>query len=252
MPRGSRPPGAEGVRVDARRRTALAALAAVALAACADDGPPGRPAAGVYRIPYADGDQVWLSHDFDAHEPRGKYDYVNITEGGRHRVVAAADGWIRLLVDQHARGDATPHNNFIWIEHPYPFCQPEGVTWPGKPEDYDATCAPCDDDFCNEWTKYSHIVRDSASLGAGLSVGDFVRAGDFLGYEGDVGHASRVHLHWEVAVLDPGAPVGNAEEGWVRDWSGGGWPAAPNLLPSICWRGPPRGDERYEAAPCEQ
>lgn len=234
-----------------REISALAALAAAALAGCAAGEPPGRPAAGSYRIPYQDGDPIWVSHDFNAHEPRGRYDLVGLAEGRRHRLAAAADGWIRFLVDGNSRRGAG-NNNFIWIEHPYPFCQPEGVTWPGKPDDYDSTCAPCEEAFCNEWTKYSHLTQRSASRDAGLSVGDFVRAGDFLGYEGDVGRASRVHLHWEVAVLDPAAPLRSPEDGWAWDWSGGGWPASPNLLPSICGQEALRGDERYEAGPCEQ
>lgn len=229
---------------------ALVALAAAALLGCAGDEPPGTPAAGTYRIPYPDGTKIWVYHDFDSHDPRGRYDFEGLPKG-HHRVVAAADGWIRFLEDRNEWSDREqPHNNFIWIEHPYPYCQPEGVTWPGKPEDYEEACVPCDREHCNEWTKYSHLVKGSASGVAGLAVGDFVRAGRLLGYEGDVGYAIRVHLHWEVAVLDPRNPLKNYEEGWPHDWSGGAWPASPNLLPVLCGPGALEDAEIYEAAPC--
>ena len=49
-------------------------------------------------------------------------------------VVAAADGWIRFIVDSNT--GHTTGNNFVWIEHPAPYCQAAGVTWPGKPANY--------------------------------------------------------------------------------------------------------------------
>ena len=229
---------------------ALFALAACALSGCVGDEPPGAPAAGTYRLPYPDGTKIWVYNDFDSHDPRGRIDIWGIPEG-LHRVVAAADGWVRFLEDgSSSRDPGQPHNNFVWIEHPYPYCQPEGVAWPGKPGDHDETCVPCEREFCNEWTKYSHLVKGSASGVAGLAVGDFVRAGQFLGYEGDVGYAAEVHLHWEVAVLDPRAPLKSYEDGWPMDWSGGAWHAAPNLLPAPCGAGVLMEGEFYEAVPC--
>jgi hypothetical protein len=125
-------------------------------------------------------------------------------------VVAAAPGWIRFIEDGNQ--EPTNDNNFVWIEHPYPFCpvRADRSDWPGKPANYDATCIPCDREFCNEWTTYAHFAKGSVRGDAMRSEGDWVEAGDFLGFEDEVGVAYGVHLHWHVSVMPPTAfPICN-------------------------------------------
>lgn len=227
---------------------ALFALASLALGACQTSEGLTWPAFGAYRLPYADGTDVRVNRDFETHSPIGRYDLKG-KNGGPYAVVAAADGWVRFIVDSNT-GHGTGDNNYVWIEHPYPYCQPPGVTWPGKAADYDATCVPCSGDFCNEWSKHSHMAEDSTTVDAGLSEGDWVTAGTFLGWESDIGHASGDHLHWEVAKLDPDHPLSNAANGWTHDWSGDGWAGSPNVLPSICGIGVLHQGETHTAAPC--
>jgi hypothetical protein len=76
-----------------------------------------------------------------------------------------------------------------------------------------------------EWTKYTHIATDSATNEAGLSVGDWVRAGQFIGIESDVGCATGDHVHFEVAIPnDLGDPI----------WPSGGYIKGINLNPKVC------------------
>ncbi len=241
---------------------------------------PVRNAVGTYRIPFEDSTSVRFTNNFFYHTPPGRFDLsrVGSTPG---RVSAAAGGWVRYIEDgfditcpRVTNDNPTPcdnyngpsasccvrddpscndqcNNNFVWIEHPYPYCQPAGVEWPGKPANYDNTCTPCVTDlcsqppcvgFCNEWTKYTHMVNGSITGNgtnqAGLSVGEWVDAGQFLGMESDVGFAGGVHLHFEVARVDPNNPFGNDTDdinnGFVHDWSGGNWYASPNVYPEFC------------------
>ena len=89
-------------------------------------------------------------------------------------------------------------NNLVWIEHPN-----------------------------GEWSKYTHMQRgtigpfldNNGNTGQGHVLDDWVNAGDRLGIEGDVGIATGVHLHFELAVLKyvepPTVP---------NDWfDGGNW-----------------------------
>lgn len=242
----------------------LAFVLMAGLVGCETKQGPTWPAFGKYRLPYEDGTEVRVSNDFETHSPVGKYDLVGVAGAPGQTewiIVAAADGWIRFLVDSNEENpddDPHAHNNYIWIEHPYPFCQPTGVTWPGKPADYDETCIPCLSGDCwNESTKYSHIRKDSGKF-ANIAVGDFVTAGTILGVEDEVGHANESHLHWELAKLDPSNPLGGqsgqgvpTNHGWVYDWSGGAWVGSPNVLPSICGGiGVMKDGETYTAAPC--
>jgi hypothetical protein len=216
------------------RAIVLAACAAI-FGACQTSAGATWPAFGTYRLPYADGTEVKVSRDFTTHDPLGRYDLKGQGDGP-FSIVASAPGWVRVISDQNAGGDEV-FNNFVWIEHPYPFCQPDGVTWPGKPADYDETCIECLGEFCNEWTKYSHLETDSASGDARLSVGQFVQAGTFLGSEGSVGTTAQ-HLHWEVAKLNPDDLFHNTPDGegngWPHDWSDDGWVGSPDLLPTLC------------------
>jgi hypothetical protein len=240
------------------RASIVVSFAAVLLSAVAGIGGMGGcktskgntwPAFGSYRLPYADGAHVKVNYDFATHNPVGRYDLKGHDGNGSYSIVAAADGWVRFIVDSNS-GHGTGDNNYVWIEHPYPFCQPLGVTWPGKPADYDSTCVPCQGDFCNEWTKYSHMATDSTTVDAGLSEGEFVAAGTFLGYESDIGHANGAHLHFEVAKLDPAQPLDDYDNGWTHDWSGGGWLGSPNLLPHICGVGTLVAGDTHTAAAC--
>lgn len=222
-------------------------------------GAPGvSTAVGLYRLPYEDGTRVKVAHAFEQHVPPGRYDLKGSPRDEPHRIVAAAGGWVRFIVDSNEnKPDQPRHNNYVWIEHPYPFCQGDR-TWPGKPKDYDRTCIPCEAraehgaPSCNEWTKYSHMQTGSVTEEAGLSVGDWVTAGTFVGLEGDIGLATAVHLHWEVNWLDPDAPLSDPSGGWaaVPFWADESWTFAPNLLPTVCRVGVLADDAHYTADDC--
>jgi hypothetical protein len=231
---------------------ALATILALPLVGCQTDKGATWPSFGKYRLPYADGTQVYVSNDFITHNPDGRYD-LRGQGGGPYSVVAAADGWIRYIVD-HNTGHQTGDNNFVWIEHPVPYCQPQGVTWPGKPANYDQTCVQCLGNRCNEWTKYSHMSANSTTEIADLAEGEWVTAGTFLGYEDDIGHAHNDHVHFEVTKVDPDEPFGAEPEdianGMAWDWSGGDWLGSPNVLPQICDIGILYDGDTHVAAPC--
>jgi murein DD-endopeptidase MepM/ murein hydrolase activator NlpD len=202
-------------------------------------------------MPYANGTIAEVFNDHVTHDTPEAYMYdIQAQNVSPAEVVAAAPGWVRFIEDSHA--EPTAQNNYVWIEHPYPFCpvDPERDNWPGKPHDYDETCIPCEDDFCNEWTTYAHMTQDSVRGDAGLGEGDWVSAGDFLGYEDDVGEASTVHLHWHVAVIPPDTePTFN---GYYHDYvveSG----EKPEVIPVVCHQGGQTVLWRtgtYTAAPC--
>lgn len=133
----------------------------------------------VYRLPYFNGITVTVNNDHYTHDPLGRYDLKGSGFGGScgatYPIVAAAEGIIRRIVDNHnvhgpdCSFNCTQYNNYVWIEHAN-----------------------------GEWTKYSHMKYNSTTVDAGLSVGDQVCAGTFLGYECDIGQASGPHLHFEV------------------------------------------------------
>ncbi len=176
---------------------------------------------GTYRIPYKTGTLVEVTNDHLTHEPETRIDMVGQAGDTPYRIVAAAEGVIRFIVDDFSEnrpGESPCNNNYVWIEHPN-----------------------------GEWTKYSHMTQGSVTGDAGLAVGDHVEAGSFLGYEDEVGCASGRHLHFEVAVPeDPEDPID--AEGFIRGGS------ARNRIPRIC------GildqtlvqDTRYQAASCEE
>ncbi|MCF7220550.1 peptidoglycan DD-metalloendopeptidase family protein [Marilutibacter chinensis] len=161
---------------------------------------------GVYRIPYADDTRIRVSRDHNTHTPKGRYD-IGGQGGGSHRIVAAADGHVRYIEDRFSQrldcdglAASEKKNNYVWIEHAN-----------------------------GEWSKYSHMQRNSTTGKAGLEVGDFVRAGTYLGDEGDVGCAGGDHLHFEVALpraTDPITIVG----GFLRDNAG----SKRNRIARVC------------------
>ena len=150
---------------------------------------------GYYRIPYADGTDVKVSRDHNSHTPKGRYDMSGKGGSKPYKIVAAAPGRIVAIEDGFSASqdsDTAPqcNNNYVWIEHPN-----------------------------GEWTKYSHMLKNSTTGKAKLKVGDNVKAGQYLGDEGAVGCASGDHLHFEVGdpwATDPFTAVG----GFLRDNAG--------------------------------
>jgi hypothetical protein len=159
---------------------------------------------GFYRIPYADGTDVKVSRDHNTHTPPGRYDLVG--QGGKpHRVVAAAPGKIVAIENsfsatQDSKTAPQCNNNYVWIEHPN-----------------------------GEWTKYSHMVKNSTVVKAGLKEGDIVKAGQYLGDEGAVGCASGDHLHFEIAAVRETNPF-NLIGGFVNDNAG----SKRNRIARVC------------------
>ena len=174
---------------------------------------------GVYRIPYEDKTQVVIRQDHTTHKPPNRLDLVGLGSNGQpHRLVAAASGVVRYIVDEFTirqdRNAPQCNNNYVWIEHPN-----------------------------GEWTKYSHMQQNSVRRSAQLKVGDTVQAGTYLGDEGEVGCATGRHLHFEVAVpRDPADPIVPT----------GGFIKGQNRIPRICdIPGQTASkDKRYTAAPC--
>ena len=201
--------------------------ATLLLAACAQ---------GEYRMPYQDGTVVDVYKDHVTHSSPHAYMYDLIAQNGASpAIVAAAPGWIRFIDDSHE--EPTDDNNYVWIEHPYPFCPVDAsrADWPGKPANYDSTCIPCNREFCNEWTTYAHMSKNSVRDVAGLSEGQWVEAGDFLGYEDQVGMADiGAHLHWHVAVIPPDTqPTHNGYYLEYVDATG----IQPEVIPIVCHAG---------------
>lgn len=133
----------------------------------------------IYRVPYANGIDVHITNDHFTHSPVGRYDMSGRNNGSscsvNYPIVAAASGYVRKLQDSYdvhgpdCTQNCSDYNNYLWIEHAN-----------------------------GEWTKYSHMRRNSSSVSAGLSVGDFVNVGQLVGYECEIGAASGPHLHFEV------------------------------------------------------
>ena len=70
-----------------------------------------------------------------------------------------------------------------------------------------------------EWTNYSHISRGSLTAKAGLKVGDWVKAGQYIGDEDAIGCAMLKHVHFEVAVPNARMPIDPG--GFLTDNEGG-------------------------------
>jgi hypothetical protein len=183
--------------------------------------PPAREKSkGVYRVPYENGTSVGVTNDFIKHKPLGRIDMSGKGGDGEYKIVAAADGTVRYVVDNFSKtgidGDKEPcTNNYVWIEH--------------------AT---------GEWTKYSHMQQNSSTQKAKLKVGQFVKMGTYLGDEGKVGCASGDHLHFEVGVPRATNPV-TTTGGFLADNDG----SKRNRDPRICGiaGGIFKSGESYEA-----
>lgn len=165
------------------------------------------PSKGVYRIPYADGTQVKVTNDHIQHSPPGRID-MSGKGGGPYKIVAAADGIVRYVVDGFDKrisgckdlAASEKKNNYVWIEHPN-----------------------------GEWTKYTHMAKGSSSGKAKLKVGQAVTAGTYLGDESDVGCASGDHLHFEIGVPQASGGI-TSVGGFLTDNDG----SKRNRIPRIC------------------
>ena len=127
---------------------------------------------GVYRIPYANGTNVFVNGDHFSHSP--DFNELDLSgnpgNGQQYTIVAAAAGTIVSMDDSNA--EPTSSNNYVWIAHAN-----------------------------GEWTKYTHFETGSVTA-LGLAVNSQVSAGTILGFEGDVGQVQGQHLHFEVVVPD--------------------------------------------------
>jgi murein DD-endopeptidase MepM/ murein hydrolase activator NlpD len=176
-------------------------------------------ARGVYRIPYANGTDVTVTGDHLTHaNVPNRIDMVGTGGQTPYKVVAAADGIVRFIVDTNTitctTNGCSDFNNYIWLEHPN-----------------------------GEWTKYTHLQTGTITGAAKLKVGDAVCAGQYLGDEDDVGAATGRHLHFEVGVPDDLSDPINTVGGFIR---------GQNRIPVIC--GIPGNifvdGQRYTAGPC--
>jgi len=199
----------------------ILAMAFTALSFFATGQPDFSLSNGVYRIPYADSTEVSVTRDYITHDPPGRIDMHGINGSSPYKVVAAANGTIRYIDDSHENADCdtitgcAPCNNYVWIEHPN-----------------------------GEWSKYTHFVKGSVSA-LGWSAGDPICVGDYLGDEGDIGCASGVHLHFEIAVPNDLANPFDTIGGYIN---------GVNLIPVICGidkRFFTDGGE-YLALPCDE
>jgi hypothetical protein len=167
---------------------------------CSLNNAPYNFSKGRYRIPYLEFTAVHVTNDHIKHCPRGAIDMSGIgDENTTFHIVAAADGWIRHISDEHTASCSSGcDNNYVWIEHPN-----------------------------GEWTKYTHVKYHSAS--DLHNDDDWVIAGTLIGEEGSVGISTGPHCHFEVAV-----PVDTNSLEWDE---GGGWiveAKADNLVPLFC------------------
>ena len=182
------------------RKILLVWTIALVLASCAgsNSGPElENLSTGLYRIPYEDNARVWITNDHRSHSPVNRIDMTG--SYGKRRIVAAADGTVRYVVDEFSirqQVGTVCNNNYVWIEHAN-----------------------------GEWTKYTHMRQHSTRVRAKIAVGDKIKAGTYLGDEGDVGCASGDHLHFEVAVpFDLANPIRPQ----------GGFVIGTNRIPRIC------------------
>ena len=160
------PPRLSRIASLAAATAAVVALGAAGAAQAADRS------AGLYVIPFSAGTDVKVTGDHLTHNPPNRIDMVGLN--GDDRITAAAAGTIRFIQDGFSEkrpGGSPCNNNYVWIEHAN-----------------------------GEWTKYSHMRKNSVGVDAGLDVGDTVQTGRFLGIQSDVGCASGKHLHFQVSV----------------------------------------------------
>ncbi len=162
----------------------------------------------IYRVPYLAGTDVHISNDHYTHSPVGRYDMSGNSNGSscsiNYVIVAAAAGYVRRVEDDYdvhgpdCSSNCSDYNNYVWVEHAN-----------------------------GEWTKYSHMKKNSTKGNAGLVVGQYVQSGQMLGYECEIGQASGPHLHFEVRHPNNPANVQiSALGGFMSD--------ADHRIPAIC------------------
>jgi len=140
----------------------------------------------IYRLPYADGIDVFVSRDDLSHlvgsgAADREFDLRGEPQGDdNHMIVAAAAGVVEELEDSNSGTSGS--NNYVWISHQIGASDAEPPVPTG------------------EWTKYTHIQTDS--IPDDIVVGQTIAAGTVIGIEGDVGSSGGQHLHFEVAVPD--------------------------------------------------
>lgn len=200
---------------------AFAGLLLLPAGAIAADAIP--PSAGLYRLPFANGQSVQVFDDVRSHRPVGRVDLFATNGTEPFAVVAAAPGRVMAIQDgfaeqQSGRAAADCHNNYVWIAHAN-----------------------------GEWTNYSHLAHGTVTGKAHLKVGDMVAAGQYLGDEGSVGCAMLHHVHFEVAVPDSARPIDAG--GFLTDNDNG----KRERDPRFC--GVPGGSVTrgalYKAVPCQ-
>jgi hypothetical protein len=171
--------------------TALALVSTLVAVVAAPVAAVAPSSQGLYAIPYEPGTRVHVSRDHLTHSPEPDRIDMSGRSGGPYRVVAAAGGVVRFIQDSFTGSGSCAGNNYVWIQHPN-----------------------------GEWTKYGHVAQHSVTGDAGLTVGETVAVGQFLGIEDDVGCADGDHVHFEVAVpsnpADPINPVGGYIKGTNR------------------------------------
>ncbi len=129
----------------------------------------------LYRLPYENNINVDVWQDHVTHSPVNRVDLKGINDSSPYAIVASATGIVRFIEDDLTQNCCGGNcgNNYVWLEH-----------------------------IAGEWTKYSHLATDSVRGDAGLTEGDLVIAGQFLGWESNIGRACGsgmgVHLHTEV------------------------------------------------------
>jgi murein DD-endopeptidase MepM/ murein hydrolase activator NlpD len=206
---------------------------------------------GIYRIPYSDGTNVFVTRDHHTHAPAR--DRIDMSAGEGAEIAAAASGWIRGIVDHNGQspnpGDGLSADSTAAqddsLEHTCSNNNPDPEADP--PEPPNPIIGSCGD-YNNyvwiehpngEWTKYTHFGTGTVQLpppaGFGWSVGDWVEAGQTLGLESDIGAASTAsgegqafHLHFEVARPN------NPDAGLQWSLRGGFIQNAFNVVPLIC------------------
>lgn len=228
---------------------ATGGLAAPALAAHDPNFPQS---SGIYRIPYSDGTIVDVWQDQHTHGP---VDRVDLSAGTGQQVVAAAGGWVRYIQDHNGdtldRGDglahdlenpAGPTSQNDMLEHACGNNNPDPEAMPPDPPNPILGSCTLYNNYVwlehpnGEWSKYTHLGTGTPTIEAGLTIGEWVDAGQLLGFEDDIGQASgspsASHLHFELAViLDPTVtmlPLDSPKNGFFA--SG----AAMNVVPRTC------------------
>lgn len=138
----------------------LPLLALLALLVLAAPRLAAQSSTGNYRIPYNDSVDAFVIDDPTTHTLTNRIDFqgVNATPAfppPNYSIRAAADGTVRFFNDSNT--PLSGNVNYLWIEHPN-----------------------------GEWTGYFYLQQNSIT-GGGVTNNMPVTAGQFLGFEGNVG-----------------------------------------------------------------